>query len=59
MAEEVALDLEELRHIQSIAKRPRILNLISSEISNLEKVSFLKSYLSIWFYLLFEFVFFT
>ncbi|KAK9936784.1 hypothetical protein M0R45_013608 [Rubus argutus] len=38
MAEEVALDLEELRHIQSIAKRPRILNLISSEISNLEKV---------------------
>ncbi|KAL6197395.1 hypothetical protein ACLB2K_033004 [Fragaria x ananassa] len=38
-AEEVALDLEELRHIQSIAKRPRILNLISSEISSLEKLS--------------------
>lgn len=36
--EEVALDLEELRHIQSIAKRPRILDLISSEISSLEKV---------------------
>ncbi|PRQ29469.1 putative Siah interacting protein [Rosa chinensis] len=37
--EEVALDLEELRRIQSIAKRPRILNLISSEIGNLEKLS--------------------
>ncbi|KAF4360190.1 hypothetical protein F8388_000059 [Cannabis sativa] len=40
MAEkEVALDLEELRHFQTIAKRPRVLNLISSEIRNLEKLS--------------------
>ncbi|XP_062094669.1 uncharacterized protein LOC133800657 [Humulus lupulus] len=39
MAEEAALDLEELRHFQSIAKRPRVLNLISSEIRNLEKMS--------------------
>ncbi|KAF3449934.1 hypothetical protein FNV43_RR06013 [Rhamnella rubrinervis] len=39
MAEDLALDLQELRHLQSIAKRPRILNLISSEIRNLEKVS--------------------
>lgn len=38
MAEELALDLEELRHLQSIAKRPRVLSLISSEIHNLEKV---------------------
>ncbi|KAE8659627.1 Detected protein of confused Function [Hibiscus syriacus] len=38
MAEELALDLEELRHLQSIAKRPRILSLISSEIRNLEKL---------------------
>ncbi|XP_048323605.1 uncharacterized protein LOC107406008 [Ziziphus jujuba] len=39
MAEDLALDLEELRHLHSIAKRPRILNLISSEILNLEKLS--------------------
>lgn len=38
MAEEVALDLEELRQLQNITKRPRVLNLIKSEISNLEKV---------------------
>ncbi|KAF2555497.1 hypothetical protein F2Q68_00014726 [Brassica cretica] len=38
MAEEVVLDLEELRQLQNIAKRPRVLNLISSEICNLEKV---------------------
>ncbi|KAK8551409.1 hypothetical protein V6N13_119876 [Hibiscus sabdariffa] len=38
MAEESALDLEELRHLQSIAKRPRILSLISSEIRRLEKL---------------------
>ncbi|XVE88381.1 hypothetical protein DITRI_Ditri19aG0065400 [Diplodiscus trichospermus] len=39
MAEELALDLEELRQLQSIAKRPRVLSLISSEIRNLEKTS--------------------
>ncbi|EOY27694.1 hypothetical protein QUC31_012638 [Theobroma cacao] len=38
MAEELALDLEELRQLQSIAKRPRILSLLSSEIRNLEKL---------------------
>ncbi|XVF40138.1 hypothetical protein PTKIN_Ptkin01aG0087100 [Pterospermum kingtungense] len=38
MAEELALDLQELRQLQSIAKRPRILSFISSEISNLEKL---------------------
>ncbi|XP_010478377.1 PREDICTED: calcyclin-binding protein-like [Camelina sativa] len=38
MAEEVGLDLEELRQLQNIAKRPRVLNLINSEISNLEKL---------------------
>lgn len=37
MAEEVALDVEELRHLQSIAKRPRVIDLISSEIRTLEK----------------------
>uniref|UniRef100_A0A7N2MQ74 Uncharacterized protein n=1 Tax=Quercus lobata TaxID=97700 RepID=A0A7N2MQ74_QUELO len=37
MADEVALDLEELRHLQSIAKRPRVLSLISSQIDNLDK----------------------
>ncbi|XP_026391863.1 transcription termination/antitermination protein NusA-like isoform X3 [Papaver somniferum] len=36
MAEELTLDLEELHHLQSIAKRPRILSMISSEIRNLE-----------------------
>lgn len=39
MADEVSLDLEELRHLHSVAKRPRILSLISSEIRNLEKLS--------------------
>ncbi|KAK7854654.1 calcyclin-binding protein [Quercus suber] len=38
MADEVALDLEELRHLQSIAKRPRVLSLISSQISDLDKI---------------------
>ncbi|KAK9088275.1 hypothetical protein Scep_027357 [Stephania cephalantha] len=38
MAEEYTLDLEELRNLQSIAKRPRVHNLITSEIANLEKV---------------------
>ncbi|KAI3410303.1 Calcyclin-binding protein [Psidium guajava] len=39
MADEYALDLEELRQLQSIAKRPRVVSLISSEILNLEKLS--------------------
>lgn len=39
MADEISLDLEELRHLQSIAKRPRVVGLISSEIRNLEKLS--------------------
>ncbi|XP_030470764.1 uncharacterized protein LOC115688941 isoform X2 [Syzygium oleosum] len=39
MADECALDLEELRQLQSIAKRPRVVSLISSEIRNLEKLS--------------------
>ncbi|XP_004505294.1 uncharacterized protein [Cicer arietinum] len=39
MAEEFALDLEELRHLHEIAKRPRILSLLTSEIRNLEKLS--------------------
>ncbi|XP_009606844.1 uncharacterized protein [Nicotiana tomentosiformis] len=38
-ANDLALDLEELKHLQSIAKRPRIVSLISSEIRNLEKLS--------------------
>ncbi|KAH1066245.1 hypothetical protein J1N35_031232 [Gossypium stocksii] len=38
MAEELALDLEELRQLHSSAKRPRILSLISSEIRSLEKL---------------------
>ncbi|CAK7350205.1 unnamed protein product [Dovyalis caffra] len=37
MAEELTLDLQELRQFQSIAKRPRVSSLISSEISKLEK----------------------
>ncbi|GAV79445.1 CS domain-containing protein/SGS domain-containing protein/Siah-Interact_N domain-containing protein [Cephalotus follicularis] len=39
MAEELALDLEELRQLQTVAKRPRIISFISSEIQNLEKLS--------------------
>ncbi|KAK7368262.1 hypothetical protein VNO80_10286 [Phaseolus coccineus] len=39
MAQDLTLDLEELRHLHSIAKRPRTLSLLSSEISNLEKIS--------------------
>ncbi|XP_027347566.1 calcyclin-binding protein-like isoform X2 [Abrus precatorius] len=39
MAEDLALDLEELRRLQGMAKRPRILSLLSSEICNLEKLS--------------------
>ncbi|KAI3965706.1 hypothetical protein MKX01_010663 [Papaver californicum] len=42
MAEELTLDLEELHHLQSIAKRPRILSLISSEIRNLQTEKLLK-----------------
>ncbi|XP_052179800.1 uncharacterized protein LOC127793071 [Diospyros lotus] len=38
-ADDLALDLEELRHLESIAKRPRIVSLIASEIRNLEKLS--------------------
>ncbi|GJT60901.1 calcyclin-binding protein-like protein [Tanacetum coccineum] len=34
---DLSLDLEEFRHLQTIAKRPRVLSFISSEISNLEK----------------------
>ncbi|PIN04675.1 Calcyclin-binding protein CacyBP [Handroanthus impetiginosus] len=37
--EDLALDLEELKQLQSIAKRPRVVSLISSEIHNLEKLS--------------------
>lgn len=40
MAEDLALDLEELRQLRSIAKRPRIVSLIDSEIHTLEKVGF-------------------
>lgn len=39
MADEMSLDLDELRHLQGIAKRPRVLSLISSEIADLEKLS--------------------
>ncbi|KAL1205132.1 SGT1-like protein A [Cardamine amara subsp. amara] len=38
MAEELGFDLNELKQLQNIAKRPRVLNLINSEISNLEKL---------------------
>ncbi|CAI9089718.1 OLC1v1024344C1 [Oldenlandia corymbosa var. corymbosa] len=37
MAEEISLDLEELKHLQSIAKRPRVVSLLSADILNLEK----------------------
>ncbi|XP_072990453.1 uncharacterized protein [Typha latifolia] len=38
MAEEqqLKLDIEELRHLESIAKRPRVLSLLSTEIRNLD-----------------------
>ncbi|CAI0545038.1 unnamed protein product [Linum tenue] len=39
MANDLALDLEELRQLQAIAKRPRVLSLISSEIRNMEQMS--------------------
>ncbi|KAI3900528.1 hypothetical protein MKW92_043514 [Papaver armeniacum] len=42
MAEELTLDLEELHHLQSVAKRPRILSMISSEIRKLETEKLLK-----------------
>nr|GMD86612.1 calcyclin-binding protein-like [Ipomoea batatas] len=37
--EGLALDLDELKHLQSVAKRPRVLSLISAEIQKLEKLS--------------------
>ncbi|ERN06697.1 hypothetical protein AMTRI_Chr01g134860 [Amborella trichopoda] len=37
MADELSQDLEELRHLRSIAKRPRIISLLSSEVLSLEK----------------------
>ncbi|CAL5346316.1 hypothetical protein CsSME_00030133 [Camellia sinensis var. sinensis] len=39
MADDLVMDLEELRQLQSIAKRPRVVSLISSEIRDLEKLS--------------------
>ncbi|CAK9327589.1 unnamed protein product [Citrullus colocynthis] len=39
MADDLSLDLEELRHLHTIAKRPRVVSLISSEIRSLEKLS--------------------
>jgi calcyclin binding protein len=39
MADDYVLDLAELRSIQSIAKRPRVVSLISSEIRKLEKLA--------------------
>jgi Siah interacting protein, N terminal len=33
---QLQLDLEELKHLQSIAKRPRILSLLSSEIYSVD-----------------------
>ncbi|XP_022892422.1 calcyclin-binding protein-like [Olea europaea var. sylvestris] len=38
-SEELALDLDELKHLQSIAKRPRVVSLISNEIRTVEKLS--------------------
>ncbi|WCJ27405.1 Calcyclin-binding protein [Euphorbia peplus] len=39
MADEIALDLEELRHLHTIAKRPHVISLIHSQILNLDKMS--------------------
>jgi calcyclin binding protein len=39
MADELELDLAELLHLRTIAKRPHVLSLISSEIGKLEKRS--------------------
>lgn len=36
MAEELRLDLEELKHLETLAKRPRVQSLLSSEIRNLD-----------------------
>ncbi|VFQ97051.1 unnamed protein product [Cuscuta campestris] len=38
-AEELAMDLDELKELRRLAKRPHVLSLISSEIRNLEKLS--------------------
>ncbi|KAH6773525.1 SGS domain-containing protein [Perilla frutescens var. frutescens] len=38
-SDDLALDVEELKHLQTIAKRPRIVSFISSEIRNLEKLA--------------------
>ncbi|XP_011096561.1 calcyclin-binding protein [Sesamum indicum] len=38
-SEDFALDLEELKQLHAIAKRPRVVSLISSEIRNLEKLT--------------------
>lgn len=56
MAEDLALDLEELRQLRSIAKRPRIVSLINSEIHTLEKVGFpfLIFFLNLFAFLLFS-----
>lgn len=40
MAANMADDLEELRRLLHDAKRPRVQNLLSTEIANLEKVIF-------------------
>lgn len=47
------LDLEELRQLRSIAKRPRIVSLIDSEIHTLEKVGF--PFLNLFAFLFFSF----
>lgn len=56
MAEDLALDLEELRQLRSIAKRPRIVSLINSEIHTLEKVGF--PFLIFFEFICFSFLFF-
>jgi len=36
MADELSLDLEELKHLETLAKRPRVQSLLSNEIRNLD-----------------------
>lgn len=57
MAEDLALDLEELRQLRSIAKRPRIVSLIDSEIHTLEKVGF--PFWNFFEFICFSFIFFS
>ena len=50
MAEDLSLDLEELRLLHTIAKRPRVISLITSQIRTLEQVPIYSLFFSLYLF---------